>query len=131
MLVASGNGSVEIKLEPSVDPNGELHLAAEVGHIEGDEVFRDSLLTGPLGETLDRQISNLVLSAMKKGADLATILPPTGRQAATIHKAQFQAGNAGQLRLVLDGQLQFSDEQVKEFAAQLRQQLSAQGTSSP
>jgi hypothetical protein len=33
------------------------------------------------------------------------------------------------LSLVLDGQLQFSDEQAKQFAAQLKQQLSAQGPS--
>jgi len=131
MLVASGNASVEIKLDPSVDPNGDLHLAAEVGHVESDEVFRDSLLTGPLGATLNHQISSLVLSAMKKGADLGTILPPAARQAVTIQKAQFQAGGAGQLRLVLDGQFNFSEEQIKEFAAQLRQQLSAQSTSPP
>ena len=64
----------------------------------------------------------------KKGADPKTTLPPVAREAATMQKARFQAGGAGQLQLVLDGQLQFSDEQTKELAAQLKQQLSAQAT---
>jgi hypothetical protein len=35
------------------------------------------------------------------------------------------------LRLVLDGQLQLSDEQTKQFAVQLKQPMSAQQTSPP
>lgn len=129
IVVASGNATVEIKLHPSVDPNGDLHLAADISRIDADQVFRDSLLTGSLGPKLSGQVSNLVLSPMKKGADLDTILPPVGRPAVTVHKAEFQAGSGGQLRLVLDGQLRLSEDQLKEFAAQLRQQLSAQATS--
>ena len=130
LLLAAGDATVEIKLVPSADPNGDLHLAAEVGHVDADEVFRDSLLTGPLGAKLAGQISNLVLPIMKTGADLGAILPPAAHQSVSIEKAQFQANDAGQLRLVLDGQLRFSEEQIKEFAAQLKQQLSAQETSS-
>ena len=126
---AAGDATVEVKLSPSSDPNGHLHLVPEIGHVDADEVFRDSLATGSLGATLAGQVSNLVLSAMQRGADLKAILPPAARDAATIQKAQFQAGGAGQLRLVLDGQLQFSEEQTKEFAAELKQQLSAQAIS--
>jgi hypothetical protein len=129
LLVAADNPIVEIKLSPSADPNGDLHLAPEVGHVDANEVDRDSLLTGPLGATLAEQVGNVVLSAMQKGADLKATLPPAARDALTIQKAQFQAGGADQLRLVLDGQLRFSEEQTKEFAAQLKQQLSAQATS--
>jgi hypothetical protein len=130
LLVAEGDATVEIKLSPSADSNGDLHLVAKVSHVDADEVFRDSLLTGPLGAKLAGQVGNLVLSTIKKGADLATILPPAAYQAVTIQTARFQAGGADQLRLVLDGQLRFSDEQIKEFAVQLRQQLSAQATPS-
>lgn len=129
ILFAAGNASVEIKLVPSADENGHLHLLAALGHVDADEVFRDSLLNGPLGAALTSQVSDLVLSAMKKGADLGTILPPAAHQAVTIQKVQFQAGGAGQLRLVLDGQLRFSEEEMKEFAAQLKQRLSAQANS--
>jgi hypothetical protein len=130
LLVAAGNAIVEIKLVPSADPTGKLHLAAEVGRVDSDEVFRDWLVTGTVGSKLAEEVSNVVLSALKRATDLGTILPPAAQQAVTIQKAQFQAGGAGQLRLVLDGQLRFSDEEIKEFAVQLRQQLSAQATPS-
>jgi hypothetical protein len=129
MLFAAGNATVEIKLSPSIDQDGSLHLVSEIGHVEADDVFRDSLLTGSVGTTLAGQISSVVLSAMKKGAEVESTLPPAARNQVTIQKAQFQAGGAGQLRLVLDGQLRLSEEQTKEFAVQLKQQLSAQETS--
>ena len=129
MLFASGNATVEIKLSPSIDQNGGLHLVSEIGHIEADDVFRDSLLTGSVGNTLTEQISSVVLSAMKNGAEAESTLPPAARNVAAIQKVQFQAGGAGQLRLVLDGQMRLSEEQTKEFAAQLKQQLSAQDAS--
>ena len=129
LLVAAGDPTIEVKLSPSADASGDLHLVTELGHIDADEVFRDSLTTRPLGAALLGHISQLVLSAMQKGTDLKAILPPAAREALTIRKAQFQAGGAGQLRLVLDGQLRFSEEQTKEFAEQLRQQLSAKAAS--
>ena len=125
---AGGDATIEIKLSPSADPNGSLHLVPEIGHVDADEVFRDSLATGSVGAKLAEQVSSLVLSAMQRGTNLKAILPPAARNAVTIEKAQFQAGGAGPLRLVLDGQLQFSEDQTKEFAAELKQQLSAQAT---
>jgi len=128
MLVAESDATVEIGLTPSVDRNGDLHLAGAIGRVQGSEAVRDALTTDPLGETLAEKLGGLVLSVAKKGADPKTTLPPVAREAATMQKARFQAGGAGQLQLVLDGQLQFSDEQTKELAAQLKQQLSAQAT---
>jgi len=129
LMAAESEATVEIKLTPSVDPSGDLHLAGEISRVDGNEAVRDALKTEPLGATLAAKVSSLVLSVAKKGADLKATLPPAAREAAAMRKAQFQAGGAGQLRLVLDGQLQFSDEQTKELAAQLKQQLSAPATS--
>ena len=130
LLVAAGDATVEIKLSPSVDPNGDLHLASKIERVDADEAVRDSLLTGSLGATLAEQTGNVVLSGMQKGTDLKATLPTSARNAMTIQKTQFQGGSTGQLRLVLDGQLQFSDEQTKEFAAELKWQLTSQTTSS-
>jgi hypothetical protein len=68
---------------------------------------------------------------MLKAADLKAALPPAAPGSGTIRKAQFQDAGAGQLRLVLEGQLQLSDEQTKQFVAQLKQPLSAPETSPP
>jgi hypothetical protein len=46
-------------------------------------------------------------------------------------KAQFQDAGAGRSILILNGQLQLSDEQAKQFAIQLKQRLSAQEISPP
>jgi hypothetical protein len=169
MELASGDGTVEIKLTPRIEPvpskegstdaqkpteqktaeqssmaqnqaqqnsaqqgaptpRTTLQLSSEFGRIEAQGLLRESLLSGSLGDTLREQIAASFLAALQKGADLKTALPPAA-QSATIRRAQFQDAGAGQLRLVLDGQLQLSDEQTAQFAAQLKQRLSAQQTS--
>jgi hypothetical protein len=155
MELASGDGTVEIKLTPRIEPDSSeqdsaqpksteqssaqqnsapprttLQLSAEFGRVDAQGLLRESLLTGSLGETLREQIAASFLSALQKGADLKAALP-SAAQSATIRKAQFQDAGAGQLRLVLEGQLQLSEEQTKQFAAQLKQRLSAQQTSPP
>ena len=73
----------------------------------------------------------MLVSALQKGTDLKATLPSAVPEAATIQKAQFQDASAGQLSLILDGQLQLSDAQTQQFATQLKQRLSAQQTSTP
>jgi len=160
MELASGDGTVEIKLTPRIEPDSTeqdsaspkspeqnsagqnsaqqnsasprttLQLSSEFGRVDAQGLLRESLLSGSFGETLREQIAASFLSALQKGADLKAALP-SAAQSATIRKAQFQDAGAGQLRLVLEGQLQLSEEQTKQFAAQLKQRLSAQQTSPP
>src|SRR5580700_10165178 len=161
MELASSEGTVEVKLTPSIDlskieqnkieqnktgpnlvaqppvepnsihPEPSLHLASEFGRVDADGLFRESLVSGSLGDTVREQVAAALFPAMATAANLKAALPPVARDAATLRKAQFQDAGAGQLRLVLDGQLQLSDEQTKQFAVQLKQPLSAQQTSPP
>jgi hypothetical protein len=166
MELASSEGTVEVKLTPSIDlskieqtkieqnkieqnktgpnlvaqppvepnsihPNPSLHLASEFGRVVADGLFRESLLSGSLGDTVREQVAAALFPAMATAASLKATLPPVARDSATLRKAQFQDAGAGQLRLVLDGQLQLSDEQTKQFAVQLKQPMSAQQTSPP
>ena len=135
MEVAAGEGTLEVKLTPSVEPTNEpnagLGLVSEITRVDASGLLRDLLRSGDLGATLRDQIAASLLAAVQKGADLKTTLPPAARESATIQKAQFQDAGAGQLSLVLDGQLQLSDEQTTQFATQLKQRLSAQGASPP
>jgi len=125
-LLASDEASVEVKLSPTVETGGALHLVSEMGRVEAKGFLRDSIQSGSLGAALREQISDAVLSVIAKGADLRPTLPPAARDVVTMQKARFEDAGAGQLALVVDGQLQLSDEQTKQFAMQLRQQLSAQ-----
>ncbi|MFZ1160144.1 MAG: hypothetical protein WAO10_20335 [Candidatus Sulfotelmatobacter sp.] len=171
MELASGDGTVEVKLTPSIEqnkieqnkieqkeieqnktdenktasdpvaqhpveqnprtPEMSLRLASEFGRVDAEGLFRESMLSGALGDTVREQVAASLFPAMQTAANLKSTLPPVGRESGTLRKAQFQDAGAGQLRLVLDGQLQLSDEQTKQFAAQLKQPISAQETSPP
>jgi hypothetical protein len=129
--LASGEGAIEIKLTLSIDQNTHLVLLSEISRVDGSGLLRESLLSGPLGGELRDQIAGSLLPVIQKGADLKTTLPPAAQESAVVQKAQFQDAGAGRLNLVIEGQLQLSDEQTKQFTAQLQQRLSAQGTSAP
>jgi hypothetical protein len=128
--LASGEGAIDIKLTLSMEQNTGLHLLSEIAHVDGSGLLRESLLSGPLGADLRDQVAAALLSALQKAADLKAALPPAAQESA-LQKVQFQDAGAGRLNLVLEGQLQLSDEQTKQFASQLQQRLSAQGTSAP
>jgi hypothetical protein len=127
-VLAAGEGTIEIKLTALIDPNGRLMLNSETNRVEADSFFRELLQSGDIGVNLREQIAAAVLSALQKGADVKAVLPPVAKELATVHKAQFENNDADQLRLVLEGRLQFSDEQARQFATQLNQQLSARQT---
>ena len=120
MEVAGGDGAIEVKLTPSVEQKAGLGLISEITRVDAERFLRDLLRSGDLGDTLREQIAAAVLSAMQKGTDLKATLPPAAQPSATLQKAQFQDAGAGQLSLVLEGQLQFSEEQTQQFAAQLK-----------
>ena len=135
MEVVAGDGAIEVKLTPTVDQTADqkagLGLASEITRVEAGGFLRNMLRSGDLGDTLREQIAASLLSALQKGTGLKTTLPAAAQESATLQKAQFQDAGADQLNLVLEGQLQFSDEQTQQFAAQLKQRLAAQGTPTP
>ena len=129
--VAAGDGEIEVKLTQSLEQNAGLGLVSEITRVDANGFLRDMLRSGDLGATLRDQIAASLLSAVQKGTDLKATLPAAAQESATIQKAQFQSTGADHLSLVLDGQLQLSDDQTKLFATQLKQRLSAQGASPP
>jgi len=131
MEVADSDGVLEVKLTPSVEPNAGLRLVSEINRVNADGLLRDLLRSGDLGVTLREQIAASLLSALQKIADLKATLPPVAQESAILQNVHFQDAGVDQLSLVVNGQLQFSDEQTEQFAAQLRQRLSAQGTPAP
>jgi hypothetical protein len=129
--LASGDGTIEIKLVPLVGPDSGWRLAPEIGHVEADGSLREMLSSGPLGGALRDQIAATILSALQRGAELKAGFPPAAQGLASLEKAQFQEQSGGRLTLDLEGRLQFSEEQGKQVAGQLKQRISAQETSAP
>jgi hypothetical protein len=155
MEVADGEATLEVKLTPSFETKSEtksetkfetksetkpeatagagtsggmtaMTLASEITSVEATGLLRDSLRTGDLGATLRDQIAAALLSPLQKAADPKATLPSSAQPNATIQRVRFQDDGADQLSLVVEGQLQFTDPQLEQFAAQLKQRLSAQ-----
>jgi hypothetical protein len=131
MEVAAGDAEIEIKLTPSVDHKTGLVLSSEISRVRADGPLRNMLRSGDLGVTLREQIAATLVAALQKTADPKTTVPSAMQQSAVVQKAQFQDSGVAQLSLVLEGQLQLSDEQIAQFTAQLKQRQAAQGTPAP
>jgi len=131
MEVADGDAAIEITLTPSIDKTGTLSLSSETTRVDAEGFLRDLLRSGDLGTMIRKRVSDVMLSTLQKTADLKASLPAVGQQSATLQRAEFQNRGTDQLNLIVEGQLNFSEEQTKIFAAQLKQPLSAQGTPSP
>ena len=126
--LAEGDGTVEIRLTASVEQPNTLKLAAAFGRIDATGMLAESLRSGSLGDDLRDQVAQSILSAARAGSDFKTTLPPAVQNSAAIQSAKFQNVGAGGLSVVLEGQIEISNEQAERLATQLNQALSAQGT---
>lgn len=126
--LAEGDGTVEIKLTIAVEQPNRLKLAAAFGRIDATGMLAESLRSGSLGDDLRDQVAQSVLPAARAGSNFKTTLPPAVQNSAVIQSAKFQNVGAGGLIVVLEGQIEISNEQAEQLATQLNQALSAQGT---
>jgi hypothetical protein len=125
--LAEGDGTVEIKLTASVEKPGTLKITAAFGRIDATGMMGEALRSGSLGENLRSTIAQSVLTVAQAGSDFKTTLPPAVQNSAVLQSARFQDTGVGTLTLLLDGQLEISNEQADALASQLNQALSAQG----
>jgi hypothetical protein len=79
-----------------------------------------------LGEDLQNKVAQSVLSAARVGTDFKVALPPAVQNSATLQSAKFRDLGVGGLSVVLEGQVEISNEQANQLASQLNQTLSAQ-----
>jgi hypothetical protein len=127
--LAEGNGTIELKFTPLVEQNRTLQLVPSVNRVDADAFVGEQLRSGSLGTALREEITRLLLSAMQTGVYFKAILPAVAEENAVIEKAEFR--EAGGVRIVLDGTIQISDEQVKLMVNQLKDRLSAAGAVQP
>ncbi len=125
--LAEGNGTVEIRLTPAVGKSNVISLAADFNRIDAHGMMGEALRSGDLGSDLREKAVNLLSSALQACADFNKTLPQSVQGGATLQSVRFQEVGAGGLSVVLEGQVQASNEQVNVLAKQLNQTLSAQG----
>jgi hypothetical protein len=117
--MVEGNGTVEVKLTPSVGENGALRLTPEIGRIDAEGLIGEMLRSGSLGQTLRDKIGEALLSTVRQGADFTTTLPASARGNATFRRARFQGTGSGRLLAVLDGEIRVSNEQLTSLIDEL------------
>lgn len=123
--LAEGNGTIELKFTPWVAENRRLELVPGVNRVDAQGFVGEQLRSGSLGMALREEITRLLLSAMQTEVYFKAILPEVAQEHAVIEKAEFR--EAGGVRVVLDGTIQISDEQVRLMVNQLKDRLSAPG----
>jgi hypothetical protein len=126
--MAEGNGTIEVKLTASVGEDGALRLTPEIGRVEAEGLIGELLRTGSLGDTLRDKITESLLSTARQGGDFNATLPPAARGNATLQRAQFQGTGSGKLRVVLDGVIRVSNEQLTSLTSELKGRSSAPET---
>jgi hypothetical protein len=129
--LAEGDGTVEIKLTPAVENANTWKIISAFGRIDATGMMLDALRSGSFGEDLLDKTAQSVLSAARAGSDFKLALPLAVQNSAVLQSARFQDAGVGSLTIVLDGQIQISDEQADQLASQLNQAFSAQGTPAP
>ncbi len=118
--MVEGNGTIEVKLIPSVGADGALRLTAETGRIDAQGLIGEMLRSGSLGDTLRAKITESVLSIVRQSGTFNVTLPPAARSNATLQRARFQGTGSGKLFVVLDGEIRVSNEQLVLLTGELR-----------
>jgi len=119
--IVEGNGTIEVKMTPTVAEDGTLRLVAQVGRVEAEGLVGELLRSSTLGETLRDKISDSVLSALRQGGDFKAALPAGARSYATLRRVQFQETGLGRLITVLDGEIRVSNENLLAVTSELRE----------
>jgi len=121
-----GNAMIHMKLTPVVDAeNTELRLLPEVGPISADGSLGELLRSGAVGQMLRDKIQSALQSAMKKGTELDATLPPSVRGYAKIKNAEFENTGSVHLAVVLDGEIQITNEQLQTLSRQARERIAS------
>lgn len=119
--IGEGNATVNVKLTPSIGPDGRLKISGEVEHGEAEPFLVDLLKTGALGDELSGKMAGAVAAAVP---NLKTALPAAG-DGAVARSVRYESLREGDVAVVVSGELQMSDEQAKAFAQQLKERAGA------
>jgi hypothetical protein len=116
--LVGGNGLVEVKLTLTVEASG-ISLTSEVQKMEADGSLGEVLRSGSMGASFREKIRNSIQSALQKGMNPKSALPPELESALTIRSAHFADSGDGRLWIDLDAEVRLSSEQIQTLSHQL------------
>ena len=131
--LAESDGTVEMKLTAAIEKEKQntLVVNAAFGRIDATGMLSDELHSGALGADLQDKAAQLGLSGARAGMDFKMVLPAAVQNSATLQGVKFRDFGVGGLGVVLEGQVEISNEQANQLARQLNQTLSAQQAPAP
>jgi hypothetical protein len=109
-----------------VEKPNTLKVLTTFGRIDATGLLGEALRSGALGEDLRDQVAQLVLAAARAGSDFKITIPTALQNSAVVESAKFHDLGVGGLSIVLDGQVEISNQQADQLANQLNQTQSAQ-----
>jgi len=118
--IVEGNGTIEVKLTPSVAEDGTLRLLAETRRVDAQGLVGDLLRSGSLGDGLRDRLTELLLSAIRVGGDFKTILPSAAQGSARLQRAQFEGIGANRLVVALEGEIRLSGAAAAALTEELK-----------
>ncbi len=128
--MAEGNGSIELKLSPSIADDGKLRMTAEISRIDAGGLLGESLRSGSLGDEIRENVNAILFSVVHDATDFKDILPAAAWGHATLTHARFESTGRGRLILVLDGEVRLSPESAKVLMTELQRQPAAPAAAS-
>lgn len=124
--LVEGTGGVELKVTPTIEANNQVRLVAEVSKVDNTGLVADQIRSGTLGAALRTAAVQALTPAVGAEMDFKTVLPPAAQNSVTARKIEFR--EAGGLRILLDGDIPISDDQIRALITQLRNRQTAQGS---
>ncbi len=124
--MAEGNGTIEVKLTPTVGEDGSLQLAPEIRRIDAEGLVGELLRSGSLGDAVRDAVTQSILSTVSQGEDFKVTLPATAQGCATLRHAEFQGTGAGKLMAVLNGEIRVPNEKATQLTSELKKRSSPQ-----
>jgi hypothetical protein len=118
--MAEGNGTIELKLTPSIDKEGALQFNTYINRVDAEGMLGDLLRSGALGDEFRGKVAEVLLSVARDGSDIKTILPPAAQGHAVFTHAQFEGTGLERLNFVVAGEINLSSENAKVLTGELQ-----------
>ncbi|HTW32029.1 MAG TPA: hypothetical protein VMD76_10135 [Candidatus Sulfotelmatobacter sp.] len=124
--LAESDGAVEMKLTPAIGKSGGVELTVEFKRIDASGMLADELKSD-LGDDLRAKVAKSLADVIQSAADFKTILPGAVQRGATLQSVRFEDAGAGVLTVLLEGQVQASNDQINLLASQLNGTVASAG----
>jgi hypothetical protein len=117
--MVEGDGTIFVKLTPSIAEDGTLHLIPVIGRVDAPGAVGEQLKSGALGEMVRDKIAESLLAVIERATDYKTVLPAPAQGKVTLHNARFEGTGTGKVSMILDGDVVISHDSLTALANQL------------